>query len=75
MEVLTQDKQNYLRENILEKGYDASQFINILKYKKGEEGEDISNWNMPDLQNVVQEFISLSSTNSLPAEIFLPDQQ
>ena len=75
MEVSTHDKQNYLRENILEKGYDASQFINFLKYKKGEEGEDISNWSMPDLQNVVQEFISLSSTNSLPAEIFLPDQQ
>ena len=74
-EVSTQDKQNYLRENILEKGYDATQFINFLKYKKGEEGEDVSNWSMPELQNVVNEFISLSYTNSLPAEIFLPDQQ
>ena len=74
-EVSTQDKQNYLRENILEKGYDATQFINFLKYKKGEEGEDVSNWSMPELQNVVNEFISLSYTNSLPAEIFLTDQQ
>ena len=74
-EVSTQDKQNYLRENILEKGYDATQFINFLKYKKGEEGEDVSNWSMPELQNVVNEFISLSYTNSLPAEIFLSDQQ
>ena len=74
-EVSTQDKQNYLRENILEKGYDATQFINFLKYKKGEEGEDVSNWSMPELQNVVNEFISLSYTNSLPSEIFLPDQQ
>ena len=74
-EVSTQDKQNYLRENILEKGYDATQFINFLKYKKGEEGEDVSNWSMPELQNVVNEFISLSYSNSLPAEIFLPDQQ
>ena len=65
-EVSTQDKQNYLRENIL------SQFINFLKYKKGEEGEDVSNWSMPELQNVVNEFISLSYTNSLPAEIFYP---
>ena len=74
-EVSTQDKQNYLRENILEKGYDAAQFINFLKYKKGgEEGEDISNWSMPDLENVVNEFISLSSSNSLPPEVFLPEQ-
>ena len=53
-----ESKQNYLRENILDKGYDATTFINFLKSKKGEKGEDISNWSMPDLQEVVQEFIS-----------------
>ncbi len=57
-----EEKQNYLRENILEKGYDTNQFINFLKSKKGEEGADISNWSMLDLQNVVQEFISLNSS-------------
>ena len=61
MEDTTQeDKQNYLRENILEKGYDVNMFITFLKLKKGEEGADIENWSMPDLQNVVQEFINLN---------------
>ena len=61
MEDSTQEqKQNFLRENILEKGYDGQQFINYLKSIKGEEGEDISNWSMTDLQKVVQDFISLS---------------
>ena len=56
-----EEKQNYLRENILEKGYDTNKFIDFLKSKKGEEGGDISSWSMPDLQEVVQEFISLDS--------------
>ena len=57
-----EEKQNFLRENILEKGYDVNVFINFLKSKKGgDEGADISSWSMQDLQNVVQEFISLSS--------------
>ena len=56
-----EEKQNYLRENILEKGYDASQFVEFLKSKKGEAGSDISNWSMVDLYEVVQEFISKNS--------------
>ena len=56
-----EEKQNYLRENILEKGYDASQFVEFLKSKKGEAGSDISNWSMVDLHEVVQEFISNNS--------------
>ena len=59
-----EEKQNYLRENILEKGYDPNQFVSFLQSKKGEEGSDISNWTMEDLQQVVQEFISINSTQS-----------
>jgi hypothetical protein len=33
-----EEKQNFLRENILEKGYDTNKFIDFLKSKKGEEG-------------------------------------
>jgi hypothetical protein len=29
-----EEKQNYLRENILEKGYDANAFVAFLKTKK-----------------------------------------
>ena len=52
------EKQNFLRKNILEKGYDVNQFVSFLKSKKGEAGSDISNWSMPDLYDVVKEFIS-----------------
>jgi len=53
-----EEKQNYLRQNILEKGYDANEFVSFLKSKKGEAASDISNWSMKDLHAVVQEFIS-----------------
>ena len=32
-----EEKQNYLRVNILEKGYDAEDFVAFLTTKKGEE--------------------------------------
>ena len=55
-----EEKQNYLRENILDKGYDTNDFVDFLKARKGgEEGADVSNWSMEDLQLVVGEFISL----------------
>ena len=52
------EKQNFLRKNILEKGYDVNQFVSFLKSKKGEAGSDISNWSMSDLYDVVKEFVS-----------------
>ena len=57
----TDEKQNYLRQNILDKGYDGNEFINFLIEKKGEDGADVSNWSFPDLKAVVKEFISLNS--------------
>ena len=62
---ITEAKQNYLRENILEKGYDANVFVNFLIEKKGEGGADVSNWSLPDLQNVVKEFINLNGGNEI----------
>ena len=55
-------KQEYLRENILEKGYDANLFADYLMMKKGEDGADIGSWSMEDLCNVVQEFIEKQSS-------------
>ena len=54
-----EEKQNYLRQNILDKGYDANEFVSFLISKKGEAASDISNWSMKDLHLVVQEFISI----------------
>ena len=59
-----EEKQNFLRENILEKGYDVNQFVAFLQSKKGEAGSDISNWSMDDLHIVVKEFISNNTINS-----------
>ena len=55
-----EEKQGFLRETILDKGYDANQFMQFLIDKKGEEGADVSNWLMNDLQAVVKEFIKLN---------------
>ena len=54
-----EEKQNYLREKILDKGYDTNDFTIFLKAKKGEDGEDVSNWTMSELEQVVKEFITL----------------
>ena len=50
------EKQNYLRKNIIDKGLDPEQFVEFLQEKKGEEGDDITNWTMEDLKTVVKEF-------------------
>ena len=57
----TQEKQNYLRQNIMEAGYDVNAFVEFLIGKKGEAGADVANWSLPDLKNVVQEFINLNN--------------
>ena len=55
----TEEKQNFLREKILEKGYDGNLFVQFLTEKKGDEGADVANWSMDDLKLVVNEFIKL----------------
>ena len=47
-----EQKQNYLRTNILDRGYDANEFVNFLIGKKGQEGADISQWTFEDLEIV-----------------------
>ena len=56
-----EEKQNFLRENILDKGYDTNMFVDFLMDKKGEGGADVGNWTMNDLKIVVKEFISMQS--------------
>ena len=55
-----EEKQNFLRVKILEKGYDTNQFVQFLIDKKGENGADVSFWTMNDLKSVVREFIILN---------------
>ena len=44
-----EEKQNFLRENILDQGYDTGMFVDFLINKKGEGGADVGNWSMSDL--------------------------
>ena len=52
-----QSKQSFLRENVLEMGYDADEFMTFLQSKKGENGLDLNNWKMDELISVVGEFV------------------
>ena len=60
----TEQKQFYLRENILNKGYDPEEFMNFLKSKKGENGLDLRNWGKQELEKTVSQFITLKKINS-----------
>lgn len=53
-----EQKQQFLRTNVLEKGYNVESFIELLKQKKGGQKEvDLNEWSMEELTTVVQEFI------------------
>jgi hypothetical protein len=47
-----EDKQNYLRKEILEKNYDADEFVQFLVEKKGEEATDLELWSFIELKMV-----------------------
>ena len=69
MEDSTEGKQNYLRENILDKGYDPNEFFEFLMNKRGEEAANLDVWTCSELENVVQEFIlSRPSPNTFQQE-------
>ena len=53
-------KQEFLRINILEKGYDADEFLEFLETLKGERGLNIENWEKNDLIQAVQQFIQMN---------------
>ena len=49
-------KQNLLQVEIIEKNYDKTAFINFCMSKK-ENGDDLNNWTLEELTQVVQEFV------------------
>ena len=52
-----EEKQKYLRENIIEKGYNPDKFLEFLSSKKGESGTKLENWTIQELMDATQEFI------------------
>ena len=59
MEKDIEQKQTFLRQNILNKGYNADEFMSYLHIKKGEKGLDLNNWSLEELEQTVSEFITL----------------
>jgi hypothetical protein len=52
----TKKKQVYLRKNIMEAGYDPSHFADFMSEQR-EEGEDIDNWSLDSLKEMVDKYI------------------
>ena len=69
MEDELEKKQTFLRTNILEKGYDAEEFMNFLQSKKGDLGLDLNNWDISELKIAVQEFISTLDKDKIPLNV------
>ena len=58
------EKQNMIREEIINKGYDSIQFIEYLTQCKGPGGEDINSWSVQDLKNAIKDFVYLNKNQS-----------
>ena len=48
-----EDKQNFLRTEILDQGYDGDKFFEFMTQQKGEDNINIENWSLEELQDVV----------------------
>ena len=51
----TEEKQEYLRVNILEKGYETDVFIGFLEEQRMD-GANVDSWTLEELKTAVQEF-------------------
>ena len=47
-----EEKQSFLRENILNKGFDGEEFMNFLVKLKGENANDLEKWTLDELKMV-----------------------
>ena len=50
-------KQQLLQKEIIEKNYDKGSFINFCLSKR-ENGDDLNNWTLSELETIVKEFVS-----------------
>ena len=58
------EKQNLIREEIINKGYDSIQFIEYLIQCKGPGGENINIWSIEDLKNAIKDFVYLNKNKT-----------
>ena len=67
----TKEKQNYLRLEILGKGYDPAKFVEYLSGLRPE-GEDIDNWSLQDLIAAVTSFVAINPKPDNTEPVILP---
>ena len=63
-----QAKQTLLQSEIIEKNYDKTAFINFCLSKK-ENGDDLNNWTLDELTEIVKEFVSNQAEGQAQAEV------
>ena len=61
-----EEKQNYLRENIIEKGYDPNEFVEFAESKKGENAKVNLAIKLPDKFGYYEGYFRMFTPSGLP---------
>jgi hypothetical protein len=69
-----QAKQSLLQSEIIEKNYDKTAFINFCLSKK-ENGDDLNNWTLDELTEIVREFVNSQNQQVPPSDLPQNDAQ
>lgn len=72
-EDIREQKQQFLREEILEKNYNTSQFISYLVDKFGDNAADLDVYTLDELKSIVGEFTSRFPKQNAPNVYEDPD--
>lgn len=64
MDSTLESKQQYVSKEILQKGYNSSEFLDFLKTKRTN-GDNFDHWNGDELTQVVEEFQKKNTNNDL----------
>jgi hypothetical protein len=51
------EKQNLIKATIIEQNYDKNSFFTFCMNQKPENGDDLTNWSMEELQQTINDFI------------------
>jgi len=62
------EKQKYLRENVMERGFDIEKFVSYLQDLK-ENGENIDNWALDELKEVVEKYVQAQNVVDKPSNL------
>ena len=69
-----QAKQSLLQSEIIEKNYDKTAFINFCLSKK-ENGDDLNNWTLDELTEIVREFVNSQNQNQQEPQTDAPQNE